>query len=79
MHLPGKMTTSPRGPRRLENVNPIHQPPVPSPTLNDMSPNSLLKCLLYSNFTPINTFTNDIHNYSLSFSAREQLRGYILT
>lgn len=42
-------------------------------------PNFSLKCFLYSSLTPSNTFINDIHNYSLSFSAREQLRAYILT
>lgn len=42
-------------------------------------PNFSLKCFLYSSLTPSNTFINDIHNYSLSFSAREKLRAYILT
>lgn len=49
------------------------------PHPHNIFPTSLLKCFLYSNLTPINTFINDIHNYSLSFSAREQLRVYILT
>lgn len=57
--------------------------PLPSSLIphhpNNTFPTSLLKRFLYSHLTPINTFINDIHNYSLSFSAREQLRVYILT
>lgn len=68
------MATCPTRPRWFENKTFTH---LPLPWLT--FPPTSLKWFLYSNLTPINTFINDILNYSLGLSAREQLRVYILT